>query len=165
MNATPENFVDPRRPIDRWLGNYAEDHRNGTNQFIHWICVPLIVWTVIALLWVLPVPTMFARPGLWAGLAAVGAVAYYLRLSPALGVAMLVFLVALMALTHWFHVRLGASTLMWSAIGVFVVAWIAQFIGHQIEGKRPSFLTDLAYLLIGPLWLMSKLFRRAGLRW
>jgi uncharacterized membrane protein YGL010W len=165
MNATPDSFVDPRRPIDRWLGNYAEDHRNGTNQIIHWICVPLIVWTVIALLWVLPVPTLFARPGLWAGLAGVGAVAFYLRLSRPLGVAMFVFLVALMALTHWLHGLLGSAALAWSAVAVFVVAWVAQFIGHQIEGKRPSFLTDLAYLLIGPLWLMSKLFRRAGLRW
>jgi uncharacterized membrane protein YGL010W len=165
MSVTPENFDDPRRPIDRWLGNYAEDHRNALNQLIHWICVPLIVWTVVAALWVIPVPAALGKAGLWAGLALVPAMAFYLRLSRALGLAMLIFLVVLMALTWWLHAVLGAKLLLWSAIGVFVAAWIAQFIGHEFEGKRPSFLTDLAYLLIGPLWLMSKLFRRLGLRW
>ena len=51
----------------------------------------------------------------------------------------------------------------WLAVGVFVAAWIGQFIGHQFEGRRPSFLTDLAYLLIGPAWLMAKLLRRLGM--
>jgi uncharacterized membrane protein YGL010W len=162
--ATPHEYVDPRRPIDRFLGNYSDDHRNGINRVIHWICVPLIVWTVVAALWVLPVPTV-ARPGLWAGLAGVGAVSFYLRLSRPLGLAMLLFFVVLMAVTGWLHAAIGSRALLWSAAAVFVAAWVAQFVGHRFEGKRPSFLTDLVYLLIGPLWLMSKLFRRAGLRW
>ncbi len=165
MASTPETYVDQRRPINRFLGNYSEDHRNDTNQIIHWICVPIIVWSVVAALWVIPVPSMIARTGLWAGLAAVAAVAFYLRLSRPLGLAMLVFFVALMALTHWLYGLLGATTLLWTAIGAFVIAWVAQFIGHEFEGKRPSFLTDLTYLLIGPLWLMSKLFRKMGRRW
>lgn len=165
MNATPETYVDPRRPIDRWLGNYAEDHRNELNQRIHWICVPLIVWTVVAALWTIPVPASIGKPGLWAGLALVATMAFYLRLSRVLAYAMLVFFAALMAFTWWLHAHIGSSALLWSAIAVFVAAWVGQFIGHIFEGKRPSFLTDLAYLLIGPLWLMSKLFRRLGLRW
>lgn len=165
MAATPETYLDERRPIDRFLGNYSEDHRNDTNQIIHWICVPIIVWSVIAALWVIPVPSTIARTGMWAALAAVGAVAFYLRLSRPLGLAMLLLVVALMALTHWMYGLLGAGPLLWAAIGAFIVAWIAQFIGHEFEGRRPSFLTDLTYLLIGPLWLMSKLFRKFGLRW
>ena len=86
MAVTPETFVDPRRPIDRFLGNYSEDHRNARNQVIHWICVPLIVWTVMAALYVIPVPGTWFRPGVWAGLALVAAVAYYLRLSRPLGI-------------------------------------------------------------------------------
>ncbi len=157
--------ADPRRPVDRFLGNYSEDHRNPTNQLIHWICVPFIVWTVIALLWVIPVPAGLGRPGLWAGLSLVAAMGFYVRLSRPLALAMLVFLVALLGLTHWLHAQIGSSALLWTAVAVFVLAWIAQFIGHNIEGKRPSFLTDLSYLLIGPLWLLSKLFRRAGLKY
>jgi uncharacterized membrane protein YGL010W len=165
MNTTPDSFVDPRRPIDRWLGNYAEDHRNELNQIIHWICVPPIVWTVIAALWTIPVPTGIGQPGVWAGLALVGAMAFYLRLSRVLALALLVVFVAMMVFTGWLHARIGSSALLWTAIVVFVVAWIGQFIGHIFEGKRPSFLTDLAYLLIGPLWLTSKLLRRFGVRW
>jgi uncharacterized membrane protein YGL010W len=57
---------------------------------------------------------------------------------------------------------LGGWALFWSGVAVFVLAWIGQFIGHEIEGKRPSFLTDLTYLLIGPLWVWAKLLRKLG---
>ena len=165
MAATPETFVDPRRPIDRFLGNYSEDHRNELNQLIHWICVPLIVWTVVAALFVIPVPGSWFRPGAWAGFAAVAALAFYFRLSRPLGLGMTLAFVLLLAFTAWLHALIGPRNLLYAAIVVFVLAWIAQFVGHKYEGKRPSFLTDLVYLLIGPLWLMSKFFRRLGLRW
>lgn len=165
MAATPDNFTDKRRPIDRYLGNYSDDHRNGLNQIIHWICVPPIVWTVMAALFVIPVPGTMFRPGMWAGFAMVAAVAYYLRLSRPLGLAMAVAFVVMLAVTWWLYGVLGPRNLLYTAIAVFVIAWVAQFIGHEFEGKRPSFLTDLTYLLIGPLWLMSKLFRKLGLSW
>ena len=165
MAVTPENAVDSPRPVDRLLGSYSEDHRNGINRVIHWIFVPLIVWTVVAALFVIPVPGTMFRPGTWAGFVAVAAGAYYFRLSRPLGLAMVVFFAALLAITAWLYGVLGPRNLLYTAIGVFVVAWVAQFIGHEFEGKRPSFLTDLVYLLVGPLWLMSKVFRRLGLRW
>jgi uncharacterized membrane protein YGL010W len=64
-------------------------------------------------------------------------------------------------------VELGSRQLLYLAIGVFVVAWIAQFVGHSklFEGKRPSFFTDLRYLLIGPAWILAKAYRRLGLSW
>ncbi len=156
---------DPRRPVDRFLGNYSEDHRHPVNKRIHWICVPLIVWTVVAALWVVPVPAGFGKPGLWAALAMVAATSFYLRLSRPLAFGMLAAFAVLAAITHLLHGLLGPSTLLWSALGVFVAAWIGQFIGHHVEGQRPSFLTDLVYLLIGPLWLMAHLYRRAGWRY
>lgn len=164
MNAMPEqaDTPDQRREVDRWLGNYSEDHRNPTNVVIHWICVPIIVWTVIALLWVLPVPAFLGRPGFWAGLAMVAALAFYLRLSRVLCAGMFVLFVALGLITEGLYRVLGPATLLWTAIAVFVVAWIAQFVGHHIEGRRPAFLTDLAYLLIGPAWIVAKLLRRLG---
>jgi uncharacterized membrane protein YGL010W len=54
--------------------------------------------------------------------------------------------------------------LRWLALAVFVVAWIGQFVGHMFEGRRPSFFTDLSYLLVGPAWLMEKLLRRLGFK-
>ena len=161
MNATAD------RPIDRWFASYSGDHRNATNQQIHVVCVPAILWSVIALLWCIPVPPGgWFKPGIFAALAMVAASAYYLRASRVLGLAMLTELVAMSWLTWWlYYYVVGPSGLLSLAIGVFVVAWIAQFIGHQIEGRRPSFLTDLTYLLIGPAWVVAKGLRKLGIAW
>lgn len=151
------------RSVNDWFGGYSADHQNPTNRLIHWICVPAILWAVIAALWVIPVSAMIGRPGFWCGLVMVAALAFYWRLSHALGIAMLIVFVALGALTEWLYRLLGPGQLLWLAIGVFVVAWIGQFVGHLLEGRRPSFLTDLSYLLIGPAWLTGKVMRRFGI--
>ncbi|MGA9334867.1 MAG: Mpo1-like protein [Rudaea sp.] len=158
----PETPDDTRREVDRWLGNYSQDHRSPTNILIHWICVPLILWTAIALLWVVPVPAVLGRAGLWAGVAMFFAWTFYMRLSRPLGFGMLVAFVVLGLITEAAYRFLGPRDLMWLSIVVFVLAWIAQFVGHKIEGKKPSFLTDLAYLLIGPAWIVAKIMRKLG---
>lgn len=163
MNTVPDESIDTRREVERWLGNYSEDHRNPTNILIHWICVPLILWTVIALLWTVPVPESIGRAGLWAGVAIFSAMMFYLRLSRTLAYGMLAAFVLLGFMTEGLYRVLGPMNLMWLAISVFVVAWIAQFLGHRIEGKRPSFLTDVAYLLIGPAWIVAKIMRKLGI--
>lgn len=150
------------RSVNDWFDSYGADHRNPTNQTIHWICVPAILWAVIAAVWLVPVPPSIGRPGFWCGLVMVGAFAFYWRLSRPLGAAMLVVFILLGLLTEGLYRLLGPQSLLWLAIGVFVAAWVGQFIGHRIEGRRPSFLTDLAYLLIGPAWLTAKLMRRFG---
>lgn len=164
MNATPTSTgsTDPRREVDHWLDHYSADHRDSTNILIHWICVPLILWSVIALLWLVPVPAALGRAGLWAGVAMFLALLFYLRLSRPLAFGMLVVFVVFGLITEALYRVLGASGLLWLALAVFVLAWIAQFIGHRIEGRKPSFLTDIAYLLIGPAWLVAKLMRRLG---
>ena len=153
-----------QRPVDRWLGNYSGDHRNPTNQAIHLVCVPAILWSVIALVWLIPVPGWLGRPGFWAGTLMVLTLIYYWRLSRPLGFGMLVAFVLLGLLTDALHRTLGGD-LLWLALGVFVVAWVGQFVGHRIEGRKPSFFTDVVYLLIGPLWTLSKLFGRLGVRY
>jgi uncharacterized membrane protein YGL010W len=161
MNATPDYVPSPgQRPVERWFAHYSSDHQNTLNQQIHVVCVPLILWSVIALLWVIPVPPALGRAGAWAGLAMAIATLFYWRLSRPLGLVMLVEFVLLGLITHALYQLLGAQGLLWLGIGVFVVAWIGQFIGHKYEGKKPSFLTDLVYLLIGPAWVTAKLMRR-----
>src|SRR5690349_16658299 len=163
MNAVPDSSADPRREVERWLGSYSEDHRNPINVLIHWICVPAILWTVIAALWVVPVPETLGRPGLWAGVAMFLAMMFYLRLSRPLAFGMFAAFVVLGLISEALYRALGPSLLLWIAIGVFVTAWIAQFVGHHIEGRRPAFFTDLAYLLIGPAWIVAKIMRKLGL--
>jgi uncharacterized membrane protein YGL010W len=152
------------RSMQSWLDGYSADHRNRVNQVIHWICVPPIVWTVVALLWTVPVPSAWLKPGAWAVFAMVLAFAWYWKHSHRLGGALLVAFVVLALITAWLFDLLGPVRLRWAAIAVFVLAWIGQFVGHKFEGHRPSFLTDLSYLLVGPAWLMEKFLRRLGFK-
>ena len=156
MNATAD------RPIDRWFASYSGDHRNETNQLIHVICVPAILWSAIALLWCVPVPQGLFVPGAWAALAMFAAWMFYYRASRSLGFGMLATFVLMGFFTRWVYDTFGPSNLLYAAIAVFVVAWIGQFVGHKIEGRKPSFLTDLTYLLIGPAWVLAKLYRKLG---
>lgn len=164
MATSPDlmDSPDPRRPIDRWLSSYSGDHVNATNQAIHVVCVPAIVWSVTAAFWLIPVPAALARPGAWMALAMFAAWLWYWKLSRKLALGALVAFVAFGFINRALWDALGPAGLGWIALGVFVVAWIGQFIGHKIEGRRPSFFTDLKYLLVGPLWTLDKLYRKLG---
>ena len=149
------------RDIDRLLDEYGASHVHPTNKRIHWVCVPVIVWTVVALLWVLPFPaamTLGAMPLNWAVIGLALAQIYYFRLSVRLGLGILLFNLLLLWLTAVIEVT--SPWPLWQvAAVVFVLAWIGQFIGHAIEGQRPSFFKDLQFLLIGPAWLMSWVYQ------
>ena len=152
------------RTVTQWLGEYGASHQNPTNKLLHWLCVPPIVLSVMGFLWALPVPASFSAlsPELnWATLIAALALVYYLILSPALALGVLLAFAALLAITH------SLAQLPWplwlTSLAIFVVAWIGQFIGHAIEGKRPSFFKDVQFLLIGPLWLLAAAYRRLGI--
>jgi uncharacterized membrane protein YGL010W len=138
------------RKIDDLFERYGESHRNPRNKAIHWICVPLIVWSVLAALWA------WSPVAAYAGIAL--AVAYYAWLSPAIAVGML-SVVALMV----YPLTLLGTHVIGVAIVVFVLAWIGQFIGHRIEGKKPSFFEDVFFLLVGPAWLLGFVYRRFGI--
>ena len=151
------------RPIDRWFSPYSADHQDARNQFLHVICVPAIVWSVMALLYSIPVGEALPA-GSVAWIAAVLTMAFWLRLSISIGVGAALCMLASLGITEYVRVEFGVMTLALSAITVFVVAWIGQFIGHAYEGKRPSFFTDLVYLLIGPIWVLGKFYRRQSWR-
>ncbi len=152
------------RTVEQWFGEYGESHTHPRNELLHFICVPAIVMTVIGFLWSIPVPAEFAAvsPWLnWATIVTALAIVYYFSLSATLGIGAAIALAALLAVVSWL------DTLAWplwlTCAVIFVVAWIGQFIGHAIEGKRPSFFKDVQFLLIGPLWLLGHLYRRLGI--
>lgn len=153
-----------QRSMREWLDSYSQDHQHPINRLLHWICVPLIVWSALALLWTVPVPASLLRPGAYAVFAIVLAFAWYWKRSRRLGAALLIALAILALICALVFEPLGPAHMRWLALGVFAVAWIGQFIGHLFEGRRPSFFTDLAYLLVGPAWLMDKLLNRIGLK-
>jgi uncharacterized membrane protein YGL010W len=151
------------RQIDVLLDQYSSDHQNPANQLIHLVCVPAIVWSVTAMLWTIPVPGTWFKPGAFSALAMFLAWAYYWRLSRRLSIGLFACFFASVLVNRGIAQSFGMSFLFNLAIAVFVVAWIGQFIGHRIEGKRPSFFTDIVYLLIGPLWTLRKLYQRVGI--
>ena len=139
------------RTIDTLLTQYGESHRNHVNEWVHIVCVPLIVFSLLGLLW-------SAHPSV-ALLASILALYYYYKLSRPFAAGMLAILAIMLGLL----LMMPALTILPVSLGVFVLAWIGQFIGHQIEGKKPSFLDDLRFLLVGPLFVLGFLYRRLRL--
>lgn len=140
------------RKVDRLLAHYGESHQDPRNEVIHFVAIPLIMLSLLGLLHA-------AHP--WLAYAFVAAsMVYYARLSMVFLVAMALVSAIGLVLVH----AMGERVLPLSA-AIFVAAWIAQFIGHKIEGKKPSFFEDVQYLWVGPLFVLSKLFRKLGLRW
>ena len=152
------------RPIERCFARYAADHRHPANQLIHLFAVPALLWSVVALLWCVPVLGTLFKPGVWAALAMFAAWAYYNRLSRPIGYGMLAVFFFMGCLCRLLHTEFGLDGLFKLAAGVFVLAWVAQFIGHSrlLEGCRPGILADPGYLLIGPIWVLAKFFRHMG---
>ena len=152
------------RSADEWFAEYGESHINPTNKLIHWICVPAIVVSVIGLLWSLPVPEAFRSisPALnWGTAFVMAAVVYYFLMSVSLGLGMVLVVLAMMAIVNWLD---GFATPLWViSLAIFVIAWIGQFIGPVVEGKKPSFFKDLQFLMIGPAWLLGFVYRRLGI--
>ncbi len=151
------------RTINEWLEEYAVSHQNPTNKLIHWVCVPTIFFTVIGLLYSIPLGTdNTITEGIVAKVIMALVLGYYFMLSKSLSVGMFFYSIICIMLCHWIKIQLGLNLALVSFI-LFVVAWIFQFWGHNIEGKKPSFLKDLQFLLIGPAWVISFIFKKIGI--
>lgn len=144
-------FSSTPRDIDVLLARYAESHRNPVNEQIHFVCIPAIVLSLLGILWAI-------HPAVALAVAA-AALVYYARLSRPFALGMAAMAAVMLGLLN----MLPEGTVLVTSIGVFVLAWIGQFIGHLIEGKKPSFFDDLRFLLIGPLFVLSFLYRRMRL--
>lgn len=149
------------KTAQQWFDEYAISHQNKTNQWIHFICVPAIFFSVIGLL--MSIPTQFLENTLglynplienWAVVVGIVILFFYLRLGFWYFLQMLVFTLLCIVGNFW----LGNNVnLLFASLVIFVVTWIGQFYGHKVEGKKPSFIKDLQFLLIGPLWVLKKM--------
>ncbi|RZA16977.1 MAG: DUF962 domain-containing protein, partial [Proteobacteria bacterium] len=136
------------RTLNSYLDEYAESHRHPTNKSIHNIAVPLIMWSLLGFLHTF---TLGAEDFRLSYVLIFLAMIYYASFRKPLVLLAMGLITALMVLSFHF-----VPELRWVSLGVFVLSWIAQFYGHKVEGKKPSFLKDLLFLLIGPIWVMSK---------
>lgn len=152
METSAHDSAPAPRKVDQLLTHYGESHRNSTNELIHFIAIPLIMLSLVGMMYA-------AHP--WVAYVFIAAsMVYYARLSMVFFITMAAGSVLFLTLVH----AMGEQRLNIS-IGIFVVAWIFQFIGHKIEGKKPSFFEDIQYLWVGPLFVLSKLFEKLGVRW
>lgn len=157
------------RKIDALLEEYGASHKNPTNKIVHWICVPLIFWSVVALLYSIPNSTLTYALGVgyfnnWAVIGLALVLIYYITLSFPLALGMLLFSSLCVMVARWAD-QFEFLPLWAIALIVFFVAWVGQFWGHKVEGKKPSFLKDLQFLLIGPAWLMHFIYKKVGVKY
>ncbi|MFW1911341.1 Mpo1 family 2-hydroxy fatty acid dioxygenase [Acinetobacter ursingii] len=139
------------KTITEWFDEYSDSHLNKTNKAIHWVCVPAILFSIIGII------AHFSA--LLTALLLVLTLVFYARLDLVLAIAMTVLIAIMAWLIYILPVGVGFY------IGVFIVAWIGQFYGHKVEGKKPSFFKDLQFLLIGPVWCMDAYLAKVFPNW
>lgn len=155
------------RKIDLLLEEYGDSHQNHTNKLIHWVCVPAIFFSVVGLIFSIPSTFLMEQLSFlgyfanWATISLLLILIYYISLSVPLSLGMLFFSALCLALANFLDIAFPGK--LWAiSIGIFVIAWIVQFVGHKIEGKKPSFFKDLQFLLVGPAWLMHFIYKKIG---
>jgi len=152
------------RTLEQWFEEYAVSHQNPKNKAIHYVCVPAIFFSIVGLL--MSIPSGFIANTLklnapiienWAVVVLLFVLVFYIRLSVAMAIKIAIFSAICLVANYY----IGQVFPLWIfSIGVFVIAWIGQFYGHNIEGKKPSFLKDLQFLMIGPAWVVENLFSK-----
>jgi uncharacterized membrane protein YGL010W len=159
------------RTMQQWFDAYGESHQDPRNEAFHWICVPMIFMCVIGLFSLIPhgFMTEHLSDGLkpyvhFGTVVIVLGLLFYLRLSFGMTVGMLLVSCISLYLVKLVHVYM-AEDAWWIFLGAFALAWVGQFIGHKIEGKKPSFFEDLQFLMIGPAWLLGFIYRKLGIRY
>ena len=156
------------KPIQEWLDEYGESHQNSINKKIHWVCVPAIMFSIIGLFWSIPhqyMPIIYDNIRLnWAMIITILILTFYVRLSMVMALGM--FTIGILILCGNILVEYYFVTPLWRiSLYTFVIAWIGQFVGHKIEGKKPSFFQDFQFLLIGPAWLLSFMYNKLGIKY
>ena len=154
------------RKIYQLFAEYAESHQNQTNKFIHWICVPLIFFTIVGFISLIPAPHFCAPYFGCISVASIVALVlvtiFYFTLSWRISLIMLLIMLLMEHFVYAINVHFKENS--WIIyLSIFVITWIFQFIGHKIEGKKPSFLKDLQFLLIGPIWLLHFILKKIGI--
>ena len=151
------------RQIDKLLSQYGESHQNKTNILIHGIAVPSIFFVTIGLIYLIPVPDFIARFDVtFAHILAIPMLMYYFKLSGPIGAAMTLLTLGVFGGINLLE-TMGVSV-FWFSVTLFVAMWILQFVGHKVEGKKPSFFEDLRFLLVGPAWWWMHLLKRLNIQ-
>lgn len=150
------------KTLDQWFDEYAVSHQNSTNIAIHFICVPVIFFSIIGFFLSIPNDSLIGLMGIhnstvmnWASVVIVFLFLFYVRLSVSMAIKILIFSILCLVVNSFISQYVS---LWFFSLVIFVLAWIGQFYGHKVEGIKPSFLKDIQFLLIGPAWVIKKMF-------
>ena len=160
MAGTESPLTNP----DTWLDAYGNLRVPGPAHPSEWLGTPLAVAGLVAWLWSLPVPAAFsaAGPALnWGTVFLMAAIVYYFILSISLAFGVLPFVAAIAVLTAW----LDRRGLPLGQIGctAFVCALSWQLLASRRVPGRTAIGPRLQHVMIGPLWLLAAVYRRAGI--
>lgn len=134
------------KTLNEYLNEYNLSHQHKINKAIHFVCVPLILWSITAMLYLFLPLSIFI-------ITIILTLFFYLFLEIK---AFLIMLVEFSIIILSFKI-FNSNYLIKFAVLIFIIAWVFQFIGHKFEGKKPSFFNDIFFLLIGPLWINYKI--------
>jgi len=148
------------RDIHQWISDYGVSHQNPINKKIHWICVPLIMFTLLGLLSLVKIYNVNLTH-----LIIIFALFFYLRLSISISVGMFIISAIQLGIIFYMETLFLDLHLLYIYLLIFIIAWVGQFIGHKIEGQKPSFFEDLQFLLIGPAWIISFVYKKMGIKY
>ena len=149
--------------VNEWNEEYAKYHKNKTNKIIHWICIPLIMFSLLGLLSLMTLFTFnsVTISALWFFI--IFAIGYYVKLSKSLALGMTIISICFIYFIELINENF-LNQKFEIFLSIFIISWIGQFIGHKIEGKKPAFVKDLQFLLIGPLWLLSYIYEKLDIK-
>ena len=148
------------RDIHQWISDYGVSHQNPMNKKIHWICVPLIMFTLLGLLSLVKIYNVNLTH-----LIIIFALFFYLRLSISISIGMFIISAIQLGMIFYMETLFLDLHLLYIYLLIFIIAWVGQFIGHKIEGQKPSFFEDIQFLLIGPAWIISFIYKKMGIKY
>ena len=148
------------RDIHQWISDYGVSHQNPMNKKIHWICVPLIMFTLLGLLSLVKIYNVNLTH-----LVIIFALFFYLRLSISISIGMFIISAIQLGIIFYMETLFLDLHLLYIYLLIFIIAWVGQFIGHKIEGQKPSFFEDIQFLLIGPAWIISFIYKKMGIKY
>jgi uncharacterized membrane protein YGL010W len=152
--------------VDEWADQFGRLRASAPSALSAWLGIPIVITALIGLLWAIPVPDILtdASPVINAAtLFIMASFVYYCILSIPLAIGGLLFLISAAIPSAWLD---QTEQPLWPvAAGVFVIAFAWQLTETRRATGRLLVLRNLQYVMLGPIWLLRGLYRRAGLRY
>lgn len=156
-----------KKSAETWFSEFGAVHRYRTHDVIHWVAAPVSFASLLGFVWTIPVPEAWRESVPWFNwmlVALLLATAIYAALSPALGAGM-TFVMSI-CYSAFVLIELFVPLPVWQiSLAAFTAAQLTLLVGDILNSRKFSFRAKLAFLFIGPAWLVSRLYQKIGQRY